>query len=242
VTIAGPVGADATNKPSDVRAVRERLVDLGFTWVQGPPVVDAVLTHTLKLVRSILLGQHIVGGPGRVEIDAAWLADNGVAPRWVRMSARGLGFVNHERADLLDNHDFGTHWMDQTIRAAGADYERAHRLPNGAAVLTVNDVSIPRGGDTPDHSGHECGLACDLRLPRTDGHAGGLLYTDPLYDRNAARAQLTALHAQPLVKRVLFNDPVLVSEGLCWRARKHDDHIHFEITPGARREEGPEVG
>jgi len=235
VTISDAVGEGATNHPQDVLAVRQRLVSRGFTWATGSSRIDSNLIETLRLVGSIVRGQHVVGGPGRVSVGATWLRDDTVTPRWVQMPAKGSGFVNFELSDLSDNHDYGTRWMAEVIKAAGVSYERSHRQKNGGALLTVNDVSLPRGGNTPDHSGHECGLACDLRLPRKDGGAGGLRYTEPEYDGDAARAQLVALSNQPRVTRVLFNDPKLVADGLCRRAAGHDDHIHFEIAPGQLR-------
>jgi len=232
VTISSAVGAGAKNHPKDVLAVRQRLVSCGFTWATGSSRVDASLIATLRLVGSILLGHNVVGGPGVVGVGDRWLMNDDVAPQWMRMPSKGVGFVNFEISDLSDNHDYGTMWMAEVIRAAGAGYQRSYRQKRGGALLTVNDVSLPRGGNTPDHSGHECGLACDLRLPREDGGAGGLRYTEPEYDGQAARAQIIALNNQRRVTRVLFNDPKLVADGLCRRAAGHDDHIHFEIAPG----------
>jgi hypothetical protein len=48
------------------------------------------------------------------------------------------------------------------------------------------------------------------------------------------RALLSAFRAQPLVRRVVFNDPVLIAEGLCTAVAGHEDHAHVEITSPAR--------
>ena len=90
---------------------------------------------------------------------------------------------------------------------------------------------MKRDVNTPDHKGHETGLACDLRLPRKDGRAGGIKNpnTNTAYDRNAMRGQLLALRDQELVSKVFFNDDILCEEGLCKRLSGHNNHVHFEI-------------
>jgi len=242
VAISGPVGKREANSPNDVLAVRRRLIGLGFRWAEGDGTFDSTLSETLRLMNSILRGQNVVRGSDRVAIEDGWLHEDR-APRWQLMPSQGVGFHNHERSDLRDQHDFGTSWMAEVIRAAGREYQRSHRSGHrGAALLTVNDVSLKRGGPTPDHAGHECGLACDLRLPRRNGTAGGLQHLDPDYDRAATRAQLLALRGQPQVRRILFNDPRLVREGLCRRAPGHDDHVHFEIAPPRSVAKAPTPG
>src|SRR2546430_10231748 len=82
---------------------------------------------------------------------------------------------------------------------------------------------------------HQTGMCCDLRVPRTDGTApGNTTLHDPTYARDAMRAMLGAFRAEPLVRRILFNDPVLVREGFCTALAGHDDHAHAEITARAR--------
>jgi len=225
------VGQDANNVAADVIAVRRRLGSLGFSWVSSEKSdVDAELIACLKLVESILAGRHAVSGDGRVDPGARWLVAETNAPVWMKMPLKGEGFVNFERMDLTDQHDYGVHWLAQAITHAGKHYSRYRRKHPRSALLTVNDVSLPRGGNTPDHAGHECGMACDLRLPRLDGQSGGITIDDDAYDRPAARAQLAALWDAG-ASRALFNDRALIAEGLCRRAKGHDNHIHFEIPP-----------
>jgi murein endopeptidase len=178
-----------------------------------------------------------VGGDGRVDVPGethTWLqACN--APRWQMMpeGSPAEGFFNAELADTADNHDFGTSWMASTIRdAAAADRDSYLAAHPGAALLTINDVSLPRGGRTRDHKGHQTGLGCDLKLPRIDGGAGGITFRNTSeYDQRAAREMILAVLAQPLVSRVFFNDPDLIRERLCTEEKGHDDHIHFQIRP-----------
>jgi hypothetical protein len=99
----------------------------------------------------------------------------------------------------------------------------------GADNQLQDVIAVKTRLDTPQHAGHETGLACDMRLPRKDGQSGGITFEAQVYDRNTARAQLKALRVQPLFKRAFFNDPALIQEGLCARATGHDNHIHFEV-------------
>lgn len=145
------------------------------------------------------------------------------------------GFINDELTQTNDNHDFGTNWLADTLRDAGAAYKTAflNMHPN-ATLIRVNDISLPQGGDTPMHATHEAGLCCDLRLPRKDGGAGGITVMDSIYDRTAMRAMLRALRKQKLARRILLSDQVLVNQGLCIAASGHHNHAHFEIRPPAR--------
>lgn len=231
LTLSGSVGRSGANAPEDVLKVKERLAELGFTFFQPGSTVDSGLVQAIKLFQSIITGRTQLGGDGRIDVNSSThqflQAPN--APRWVLMPIRGDGFINFERNDLKDHHDYGVSWLAETIVAAGKFYEANHRKGrSNISLIPVNDVSLKQGGDTPDHAGHECGNACDLSLPKTDGTYGSD-WRNSNYDRNSARAIIQALKAQPLVTRVFFNDSQLISEGLCRLAGGHDNHIHFEI-------------
>lgn len=236
--LTGSVGKGGQNTSRDVRAVKQRLGELGFDFFRLNSVSDQGLVLAIRLFQSIIAGRSTLRGDGR--IDAGFKTNQYLdavnAPRWTTMPFEGPGFTNFEANDPNDQHDFGTDWLGDTIRELGASYHRAYMLGNpGAALLTVNDVSLPEGGDTPDHAGHETGLSCDLRLPRKDGEAGGISNpnTNGAYDRNAMRPQLVALKDHDLVTKVFFNDRVLIGEGLCKRLAGHNNHVHFEIgAPG----------
>ena len=123
--------------------------------------------------------------------------------------------------------------ISNVIRAAGIQYELAYRKTRSdVAPMAINDVSLPKGGRTPDHAGHQSGNAGDIVLPHKGGKFGGTRWSNSNYDRDATEAILKALRAQPWVDKntLYFNDPALISKGLCQRASGHDDHIHFEIN------------
>jgi hypothetical protein len=245
VTIEGSVGAAGRNRPADVRQIRQRLVELGFTWVtDGADTVGPTLIRTLRLFQAIKEGLDVVAGSrldGRVDPNGdtlRWLNARN-APRWVRMTAEGPGLVNDQILDESDHHDYGTSWLDETLLSAGVSLKASWLQEHAEArPLVVNDASLPRGGDTPAHRGHETGLVCDLRLPRIDGRSGGITTSSARYDRATMRAQLHALWAQPLVDAVFLNDDTLIAESLCRPLAGHDNHVHVEIRP-PRRETGP---
>ena len=242
INIQASVGSGGVNNSDDVRAVKTRLIELGFDWLDGTGQIDQVdqLTiKTIKLFQTIKDGLNKVAGDGRVDVNGdtlKWLqAVN--APRWLMMPPGSIaeGFVNTELADHSDKHDFGTNWLADALRSAGAAYRANFMNTHPAAPpLSINDTSLPQGGFTPAHGTHQSGLASDIRLPRKDGGVGGINVGHSSYDRNAMRAMLQAFRAQPLAKRVLLNDSVLIGEGLCIFADGHGDHGHVEVKPPAR--------
>lgn len=240
VTISSAVGLGSPNKSADVVAVKTRLVALGFVWLKPDDQMGPVSINAIRLFQAMKNGVNNVDiqvNDGRIDPNGdtlKWLnASN--APEWRLMSDKGPGFENFERQDAGDHHDFGSSWLDDTIVATGAAYGASHldSHPN-AALLTVNDASLPQGGNTPAHMGHEAGLVCDVRLPRTDGKAGGITTNSKSYDRAAMRAQIEAFLRQRLALRVFLIDEVLNQAGLCRPVAGHDNHAHFEIKPPAR--------
>ena len=240
--IQSSVGLNATNEPADVLIIKTRLVELGFTFINADNAMGPLTIKAIKLFQAAKNGLNVVNdqrNDGKVDVDGdtfKWLqAIN--APRWQRMPAGSPaeGFVNDNIADLHDNHDFGTSWMAATLQATGAAYKAsfigAH--PH-AALLHINDTSLPQGGDTPMHQGHEAGLASDIRLPNRNGTVGGITVLDASYDRDAMRAMIHAFRSQRQASRVFLSDDVLVREHLCQAVQGHLNHAHFEIKPPAR--------
>ena len=243
-TIANSVGHNGANNPNDVLAVKTRLVELGFGFIAADNQVDQLTIRAIKLFQAIKSGLTQLDKPGidgRVDVGGdtlKWLqAVN--APRWIRMPAGSTaeGFVNDNITDLADKHDFGTDWLAETLRATAASYKAEHLSAHpGAAILHINDTSLPEGGDTPAHAEHEAGLQSDLRLPRKDGGVGGTNVSQlSVYDRNAMRAMIQAFRQQALATQVFLNDTVLMAEGLSHHASGHDNHAHFGIKPPQRQ-------
>lgn len=240
IEIQNSVGLDGVNNESDTLIVQKRLIELGFDWLQADGKVGPQTTNAIKLFQAMKNGLNNVSNAkndGLINVGGAthlWLEAKN-APRWQLMPAGSKedGYINVEvTSQTWDNHDYGCDWLAETLKDTGAYYRDSYIAENPfAALFSVNDVSIPQGGDTPDHSGHESGLACDVQLPHKNGNAGGITVSSFEYDRDAMRAMLIAFKKQNLYDRVYLNDTTLQNEGLCRYASGHYDHAHFEIKP-----------
>lgn len=245
IKLNASVGVGGVNNKNDIKTVIQRLHELGYTWV-GSPGSDRRTTgmdNAIKLFQSIIAGEQRTNtADGRVDVGFfthQWL-EAANAPMWVLMpkSDPAISFVNRELEQTSDKHDFGTHWLAEAILEIARDYHNTYIKGNpGAAPFAINDISLPHGGDTPHHFGHETGLMCDVFLPRQDGGFGGIDFTmKAKYDQKTTEALLNSIRKQKLVnkKAVLFNDPILIRRGLCRFEEEHHHHIHFSISPPPR--------
>lgn len=242
INLTASVGLNATNNPADVRAVKARLVELGFKWLQADSVMGPDTVYVIQLFQAIKNGLNVVNHPrndGRIDpgFDTHLWLQAANAPQWQVMPAgsKTEGFINDELADVNDDHDFGARWLAEVIRAVALDYKNNY-LGNHptASVIRINDISVPRGGPSPSHASHQAGMCCDIKLPKLNGQAGGITYHDFAYDQLTTRAILEAMRRHAQTSRVYFNDPVLIAEGLCQAIPGHDNHIHYEIRPPER--------
>ena len=124
--------------------------------------------------------------------------------------------------------NWGTATMSSTLEAAGAA-----TVAGGFGRVAVGDVSLEHGGDIPGHVGHEVGLEADIRPMRkaNDQCSFGTNWRTTAYDRGATRSLVQAIRAATPghVKVILFNDPVLIGEGLTTSQSGHDDHLHVTL-------------
>jgi hypothetical protein len=238
LNLTGSVGDGGNNHAADVLAIKNRLADLGFQAARNT-TIDSDTIHTIRLFQSAIGGFTIIDSSlvdGRIDVNGATqqFLEAANAPRWQEMpiGSSAEGFLNHDHVQR-DVHDFGTDWMIDTLKGAAALYRSTHLTANpGAALLTTNNLSIARGGQSPYHATHQTGLCCDLLLPRKDGTAGAIVVSDPAYDRNAMRAMLISLRQQKYkISQILLNDFTLRAAGLCHFAPGHDNHAHIDITP-----------
>ena len=126
------------------------------------------------------------------------------------------------------NANWGTAELISTLEEAG----RAMVIA-GYGQVAVGDLGYEHGGDHPEHQTHEVGLDADIRPMKKANNqcAGGTRWTLSAYDRAATRARATAIRAATPghVKEILFNDPVLIQEGLTVYRAGHDDHLHVRL-------------
>src|SRR4051812_24658154 len=110
VPITGSVGQNGTNNPTDVMAVQQRLVTLGFGWVAPDGVVGPRTVQAIKLFQAIKNGDQkiaVAQNDGKVDVNGdthKWLEASN-APRWQMMPAgsAAAGYVNIEVADPADH-------------------------------------------------------------------------------------------------------------------------------------------
>lgn len=238
LVLSGSVGNGGKNNPDDLKAVQSRLQSLGYRITVDGKVGNQTIQQ-IRLFQSIINGQTVVSGDGRIDVNGKthqWLnAEN--APRWQIMpnTNQAISYRNQELEETHDHHDYGTDWMAGAILWIAKNYHETYRSKTPkSAPFSINDISLPTGGNTPDHTGHETGMSCDVFLPRKDGGTGGIDYTMASYDRAATEAILRSINACPTVKKssIYFNDPHLVAKGLCRSVRGHHHHVHFEVkTP-----------
>jgi peptidoglycan hydrolase-like protein with peptidoglycan-binding domain len=126
------------------------------------------------------------------------------------------------------NANWGAAELIATIEEAGRAMVVA-----GYGRVAVGDLSYEHGGDHPEHATHEVGLDADLRPMKKANNqcSGGTRWSLSAYDRTATRALIKAIRAATPghVKEILFNDPVLIAEGLTVFRAGHDDHLHVRL-------------
>jgi peptidoglycan hydrolase-like protein with peptidoglycan-binding domain len=103
-------------------------------------------------------------------------------------------------------------------------------IAKGHGRVAVGDIGFEHGGDIPGHETHEQGLDVDVRLMRTRKNQCrvGSNWRASSYDRAATRDLVLAIRATAPghIKRIYFNDPVLIREGIVRYRSGHDDHVH----------------
>lgn len=239
VPLTGSVGAAGANAEADVTAVQTRLAELGFNvGIDGD--AGGETRAALRLFEAQLTGEENVSSLSGKVVPGSTLHKalaSTLAPRWEKIPASGTGFVNGD----TDHHSYASARTVSVIKDAGARYHTNHLATNADdSLITTNDASRKKGGDTGDHDTHEAGLDLDIRLPRKDGTAGTKV-TWSSYDREAAYGMIASFAADARVERVLIGDSVLLnriaSSDVAWKDKVadggwgHRDHIHIDVSP-----------
>jgi murein endopeptidase len=137
-------------------------------------------------------------------------------------SAPGL-LMNNRTAD---SH-FGKPSVIEALLRAGRLWQS--RYP--ASKISVGHLSRKNGGPFPPHKSHRAGLDVDVRPMRSDLKNLPVTCNDRInYNRDLTRKLIQELRASAKVKLVLFNDPVLVAEGLTQSFPGHENHLHFRFA------------
>ncbi len=94
-------------------------------------------------------------------------------------------------------------------------------------TLEIGDLSAKGGVKTDRHKTHTNGANVDIRPPSKNGGPSNWKNAD--YDRDATRKLIEEIKRTNPNAKILFNDPVLIKEGLVSRAKGHDNHLHVSF-------------
>jgi penicillin-insensitive murein DD-endopeptidase len=215
----------------EVRRLQELLRAKGYTLT-----VDGDFGQgTRQVLRRFQLDEGLQ--PDGVAGPATWakLTDTDLPPPPVRLPlpsvgiasvelpSSGIGFRTYNREG---NDQFGTPGTIARLKQLGEAWAQVQP----GHPFAVGDIAKRGGGRFPPHATHQRGADVDFRPISKDGVNRALRWDSPEYDRAKTREliQLAKRLNPGLV--VLFNDPVLIQEGLTRRASGHDNHFHFTMS------------
>ncbi|WP_039989049.1 penicillin-insensitive murein endopeptidase [Paraglaciecola arctica] len=172
IVLSGSVGPGGDNHEADIGIVRDRLRQLGFSWIGGTGGGTARhFVRAIKLFQAITTGETKFvdrNHSGRISVGRGthrWLAAVN-APRWIQiMGHREIGWSTTEMTAplteaaaggtpyLLHNGGWGTSWIVDMLNAAGRDYIRRVRdtyfPPDLRPPVPWNDRNPNPGPFTP---------------------------------------------------------------------------------------------
>ena len=158
-----------------------------------------------------------------------------VGPISTRIPSSGPGYYTYCPRNPCENPDdrqFGTSQTIDSITEIAGNWNNAN--PNGPRI-GIGDISLQGGGafknvdGTQAHSTHRDGKDVDIRPLRKDGMELPTNIADSSYDRELTRALLNTIRENPNVVRVLFNDEILIGEGLSAYSAGHGNHLHIDF-------------
>ena len=82
----------------------------------------------------------------------------------------------------------------------------------------------------PPHSSHKDGRDVDIRPFRHNGEPGATNINDVSYDHALTRGLVLQIRQTFPDVLILFNDSVLVRDGLTKRFAGHDNHLHVRFS------------
>ncbi|MBL8953471.1 MAG: penicillin-insensitive murein endopeptidase [Myxococcaceae bacterium] len=239
----GSRGQDVRNLQTQLEAAGYELGDIdgifgrrtaaavrAFQQAQGIRVDGIAGTETAGKLRNV--GDTFEGGnttpvnPARVKSPAEIRQLNNTRVD-TQLPDRGYGFQGY----YSGSKRWGTERTIETIRTAAARYHEAT-----GQTMRVGDISLRGGGDIDGHASHETGRNVDIDMAFSDGRTDiernrnsvNATWRSPHYDRAATRRMIQEIKRVNPNIVVLFNDPVLVREGLTRAYPNHDNHLHLQ--------------
>jgi conjugal transfer mating pair stabilization protein TraG len=197
---------------------------------------DRVDERNHESIGSSLVSPVIKGAENYLEDAKGWISDKadragdllgigggggaGAGPVTSVLPRSGEGF----RTYSAPGRQYGTESVVNELRASSAEWVR-----RGGSPVNIGDVSKSGGGDISGHETHEQGRQVDIRPFRRDGGNAPVTWQSRAYDREQTRNYIEFMKDRNPGTTVLFNDPVLVKEGLTQKYEGHDNHLHFSF-------------
>lgn len=154
----------------------------------------------------------------------------------VHLPARGSGFTTYGR-QAGGRDQVGTGAFVSELQDIGSAWSG-----RGGPRVSYGDISHADGGHMPGHDAHRSGREVDIRPFRLDGRNAPTTWNSVNYDRDTTRAFIQTVRERNPDATFLFNDPVLIREGLVSPWKDHDDHLHLRLggaaSGGKRRRSG----
>lgn len=236
VPLTAAVGSGQANHAADVRAVQERLREIGFD-VAADGEFGSQTSRFIRLFASMVFGVEqlahapdVVAGccacggcdggivtdalqPGSVTAERLFAPD---APRWTTIPDSGVGFVLTDK----EGYSYVTERALRVLERAGERYAQYLATDVNAVPFAINDASLHDGSvrttssGRPEHQSHRNGLDIDIRLPRKAVYGEqryGVRVGDPAYDSEATYEIIRAFGRDDQVERILTGDRALIT-------------------------------
>ncbi len=139
----------------------------------------------------------------------------------VLLPASGRGYTTYNRTG---NDQYGRAKTINAIR----DIADAWADKNNTKVQ-IGDISHKGGGRFAPHSTHREGTDIDIRPFRRDGKMLPTNISNASYSRSETRELIKLIKSKYPNATILFNDPVLIREGLTKYSKGHHNHLHVVI-------------
>jgi peptidoglycan hydrolase-like protein with peptidoglycan-binding domain len=228
-------GLRTGTRGSAVASLQFRLLKLGnMTNAQVAAAARTFDVHT-EAALSLFQLQHGVEASGVLNVEtyrlllaavpvpaeptpAGGLAIDTVLP------AEGRGFRTYNR-EPGGADQFGRAATILAVQSLAAAWAETHAVP-----IFVGDISRKGGGNFPPHASHKDGRHVDLRPFRHNGEPGATNIHDPSYDHALTRELVVLARRKFPDLEVLFNDELLVRDGLTRSLTGHDNHLHLRFA------------
>jgi hypothetical protein len=150
--------------------------------------------------------------------DATWL---GLIAHFEEMPWSGTGFYRYSTI----NPDGA--WGRSNAVGTMKEVARQWAAEGYSARIGIGDISLPHGGQIPDHASHQKGVDMDIAVMRSDGReVPRTSYRHSAYSRQVTRRLVDMLLATGEVEVIFFNDPYV--RGVTpWP--NHDSHLHVRF-------------